>query len=151
MQRIFVTFEYSTNSYLSGFVGFVIQSAIIIGVVSVILQSSHEYQYTPTTCSRPVCNDDATLCPGTTVCEPIPLEYFFTIDAIIIAIFSFDYLVRAFTCIFVPARIANLVPAKWDTTERMEAFLEKREIALDPKPFKIADLVSNNTSSINLC
>lgn len=137
MQRIFVTFEYSSSSYIAGFIGFVIQSAIIIGVVSCILQSEAAYQYRPTTCISPVCDNDATLCPGSKVCEPVPLEYFFTIDAIIIAIFSFDYGVRAMTCLFVPARVANLVPSKWDSTERMEAFLEKREIALDPKPFKL--------------
>ena len=70
------------------------------------------------------------------ICEPVPKHYFFTIDAVIIAIFSFDYIVRIATCIFVPARVANLVPSKWDATERMQAVLEKREISLDPKPFK---------------
>ena len=35
-----------------------------------------------------------------------------------------------------PARVANIVPSKWDVVEKMEAFLEKRSVALDPKPYK---------------
>jgi len=137
IQKIFITFEYSSICYLSFLVQIIIQGAIIVGVVSFILQSEDSYQYKPTTCSKPVCNNDSILCPNSIVCEPIPFTYFSTIDTVIIAIFTFDYLIRSSTCIFVPARLANIIPSSWDANEQMEAILQKRSSNKDPKPYPI--------------
>ena len=52
----------------------------------------------PATCSAPACNDDAELCPGRIICEPVSMSVFSTIDDVTIYIFTFEYCVKLLTC-----------------------------------------------------
>ena len=58
----------------------------------------------PTTCRFPVCNNDATLCPGQMLCEPVPFPGFEAIDAACIYIFTIEYCVKLFSVWAVDSR-----------------------------------------------
>lgn len=75
-------------------------------------------------CHHPVCHDDPNLCPGKTICTPVPDESLVGVEDAIIYIFTVEYLLRAFLCWTVPVRVANCIPEDHDKHEH-EAHLQE--------------------------
>ena len=63
-QRIFVFFEHPKSSRLGTVYFVLLIGVIVLGVVSLVLATENMYQYSPTTCAEPACNNDPNLCPG---------------------------------------------------------------------------------------
>ncbi len=59
---------------------------------------------TPNNCQHPACEDDDDLCPNETICAPEAPAYFRTLEAICVAIFAVDYLLRISLVAFMPPR-----------------------------------------------
>ena len=60
--------------------------------------------YMPESCAVPVCRNNATLCPDSEICEPIPMRAFDIIDLSCTAVFIVDLAIRLALCPFVPTR-----------------------------------------------
>ena len=65
LQRIFVFFEHPKSSRWGTVYFLLLICVIVLGVASLVLATENMFQYTPTTCSAPACNNDPNLCPGT--------------------------------------------------------------------------------------
>jgi len=68
------------------------------------------------------------------MCEPEAPAYFSTIDAVVIYVFTVDYVLRLALCGTVPRRLANVIPETWDEDERALASAEGRFPDMDPPP-----------------
>jgi len=134
IQRVFVAFEIQSSSILSTFLSVTTLSLVVIGVICYVAETQSFLQYTPTSCDSPACNNDPVLCPGTTICEPVPLPIFDTIDAVVVIYFTIDYCMRVFTCPFVPRRLASVISQTWDDDEEERAQRKGVVPEVEPRP-----------------
>ena len=142
LQRMFVMLEHP-RSCIVGFISFLLLiCTVVIGVVSLVLASEPMYLTTPSTCAKPVCPSDYFPSPPNQpsppckpVCEPVPPDYFSTIDDIVVYVFTADYALRLLLCGTVPRRLANVIPDDWDDNERKAAEEESRHPRTDPPPY----------------
>jgi len=118
-QKMYVTLEYPAASRLGYFVGVAMLSVIILNVVVGIASSTPDLMYQPKTCSssRVVCQNDANLCPNTTVCQPVSFSWLQKIDFACFVIFAIDYFTRFTLALFTPPRIVGLLSDDWDREE----------------------------------
>jgi hypothetical protein len=133
-QRVFVTMESSDASVVSTIIFWIIISAIILGVVLFILSTDPRYNVAPDSCLTPTCEDDPALCPGRTICEPISLPFFNTVDEICVIIFTIDYAVRLLTCWTVPPALAGILlenDKKLTATEQIVRYTLKMSSLID--------------------
>jgi len=130
--RIFLCLEDSLSCWIGGFLFFVNTCIIILGLTTYILSSETNYQYKPTTCDNPVCNNDPFLCPGKQICEPHPLDVFNQIDQGCVIFFTIEYVSRILTLWAAPCRLAGLVSHYWDDEEAELAEQESRMPMRDP-------------------
>lgn len=126
LQRLFVFFEIPKSSKISSLFFLLLMGTIVVGVVSMVLQTDSTYMYQPLTCDSPACNNDPKLCPGVQICRPIPLQVFKMVDAVVIYIFTVDYVVRMCLCGLVPRRLADVISDDWDEAELVAANAESR-------------------------
>ena len=117
LQRYFILWEYESSSYASFVLSICMALTVMLNIISFFL--STEYVYSPSTCDSPVCSNDATLCPGRTICEPIPLDLFSIIDDVCLYIFTIDYLSRMLTCWTVSPRLAQLTEDPLDNRSKL--------------------------------
>ena len=85
-------------SVLAIIVGFLIFGSIVIAVGFYVASTMTRFQYFPTTCAAPACQNDPSLCPGQTICEPQPLPLFNKVELACVIFFVVDYSVRLFSC-----------------------------------------------------
>ena len=133
VQRFFVTLEIHDSSYMSILYFLMLQGSILLSAVSMVSASLRAYQVQPETCTSPICNNDATLCPNIMVCEPQPLYYFEYIDFVCAIIFGCDYICRLATCYTVSPILSNIVLDTWHHHEFHKANIEGREPRDEPK------------------
>jgi len=119
IQKVYVTLEYPSSSVLGYWIGWGMQCVIILNIITGVIASSPRMLYQPSTCSSDdvVCNNDSTLCPGVTICSPIPKPVLGQIDEACFIVFAIDYLLRLFSGFFTPPRITNLLHDEWDRGE----------------------------------
>ena len=108
LQKIFVTFEISTSCPVASLISILTFMIIIAGVVLFILSTNSDMNIQHNRCSNPICNNDATLCPDTMICEPVPFPLFDNIDTVFIIYFTIDYCTRILTLWSAPAILAGL-------------------------------------------
>ena len=110
--------NYTRNHYLYyGYVFCITTSTITIIIIITTTATTKEFQYSPSSCSDPVCNNDPSLCPNAKVCSPQPLPSFDIIDEFCVIVFTIEYLLRLFTLWAIPCRLASLLPPTWDHDE----------------------------------
>lgn len=68
---------------------------------------THSVRNVPEECSNPVCDNDATLCPGEIICKPQPPGFFESIELACVVVFTVEYIARMATCWTVPKRFAE--------------------------------------------
>ena len=117
IQRYFILWEYESSSYLSFVLSICMAATVLLNIISFFL--STEFVYSPATCDNPVCNNDSILCPGRIICEPIPFDYFLTIDDVCLYIFTIDYLSRMLTVWSVSPRLAQLTEDPLDNRSKL--------------------------------
>jgi len=86
------------DSVFAKLVGAYIFATIVIAVGFYVASTNSTFQYFPSTCADPACQNDPDLCPGQTICEPQPYRYFFTVEIVCVISFAVDYTVRLLTC-----------------------------------------------------
>ena len=118
LQRIFMTLQDQSASVIGKITSVVMIFLICLSVISFILSSCSQFKYSPIDCNSPACQNDPSLCPNKTICEPIPLPAFDVIEHICIAGFSAEYLGRLLLVWTVPARLAGVLPPHWDENIR---------------------------------
>ena len=114
------------RSILASLLSTIFTLAILLGFISTFMATIHNFRYnlkktqsvarnqyltlhrySPSACTRPACSDNPELCPGRTICEPIPLRLFSTVDAVVIYIFTIEYLAKLMTCWAVSPRFTR--------------------------------------------
>mmetsp|Transcript_41283 Transcript_41283/g.95022 ORF Transcript_41283/g.95022 Transcript_41283/m.95022 type:complete len:1143 (-) Transcript_41283:203-3631(-) len=93
-RRIFLAFEESPKSRLGQILEVFLLLTIAVSTVSFIMESMPEYRHTPEDCLFALNNN---LDISSQDCEPVPDDAFSIIEAICIAIFTAEYLVRLLT------------------------------------------------------
>ena len=131
--RIFVTLETSDSCKLGSYIYQLVMAVIILNIIVNVLMTLPNYRNVPvSSCSSPACDNDATLCPGETVCEPAVEPYLNEIDDWCVILFSIEYGLRVLTVCTVANRLAGLIPRGFDEEERIFAEMENRAVR-DPK------------------
>ena len=133
LQRVFVTFDYSSSSRLSFAIAAFTQCVIIISIVCGALEASPAVRLVPNTCADAdaACLNDPHLCPGSVVCFPKAPPILASIDTICFAIFGVEYIIRFCSALFTPPRLAGLLRADWDAVDERERFLQIRKMWRD--------------------
>eukprot|EP00602_Paraphysomonas_sp_CaronLab_P007971 CAMPEP_0185034172 /NCGR_PEP_ID=MMETSP1103-20130426/23800_1 /TAXON_ID=36769 /ORGANISM="Paraphysomonas bandaiensis, Strain Caron Lab Isolate" /LENGTH=415 /DNA_ID=CAMNT_0027570717 /DNA_START=420 /DNA_END=1667 /DNA_ORIENTATION=- len=90
---------------------------IAFSCTSYVLSSDPGFRNKPSSCDDPVCDNDPELCPNTIMCEPVEEPIFELFETICISIFTVDYVIRILTVPLMPSRLANILPADWDTLD----------------------------------
>ena len=81
-----------------------IQLSVVVGVVASIVSTLPSSHYTPETCSNPACNNDAVLCNGYMICQPLPRKAFDDIQIAVFYVLLLDYVARVALVAFIPPR-----------------------------------------------
>ena len=133
IQRFFLTFHEPGSCFVATVTSNIIMSVIVLNIIVNIMMTLPQYrdEYV-SSCTNPVCVDDATLCPNTMICEPTVDKDLVLIDDWCVIIFTVEYVFRLATVWSVPMRLANLVPKGWDDDEMFLAGHEEREAKLEP-------------------
>lgn len=113
-QKIFLFLERSDCCVLAQYSSYIMMLTIVVSCVCFVLSSVDDFRYTPSSCDHPACENDETLCPNTTICEPVQNDFFSVIETCCVIIFTLDYGLRMVTVPFVPPRLAHLLPADAD-------------------------------------
>ena len=133
VQRFFLTFHEPGSCFVATILSNVVMGVIVVNIIVNIMMTLPQYRTeTVTNCASPACDNDATLCPNTVICEPTTSQSLVTIDDWCVIIFTIEYLFRLFTVWSVPLRLANLVPKGWDDDEMFMAGHEEREPLSEP-------------------
>lgn len=149
-QKIFLFLELPDCCILGQYFSFLMLITIAISCVSFVMSSIDSFRYTPSSCDKPACENDANLCPNTTICEPVEADYFFIVETCCVIIFTFDYVLRMSTVSFVPPRLSHLLPQRVkhaDPAHRKEfpdpEYTWYHKLwKYGTKPFNIIDLVA---------
>ena len=132
--RVFVTLETSESCKLGTYIYQIVMTVIILNIIVNVLMTLPEYRNVAvTSCSSPACDNDSTLCPGETICEPAVEPYLNTIDDWCVIIFTVEYCLRVLTVCNVPNRLAGLIPRGFDEEERIYAEMENRAVRDPPQ------------------
>lgn len=107
------------DSLASTFGAVVVYSAVLLGVTAFVIATLPGLRYSPSSCPNPACDNDPNLCPNVTICEPIELPFFITINIVCVAVYSVDYAIRLFLCWAVPEK-TNFVTRYWFETPSEE-------------------------------
>jgi hypothetical protein len=130
--RVFITLEYPNSNKISRLYHYISVTVITLCVAVGYLSSMSSYQYSPTVCSIPACNNHATLCPGKMVCEPEPIDIFRYLDFSFFLFYMMDMTIRFSIAPFMPERILRIVPETWQ--DDMQAKAEKKGKWVDRDP-----------------
>lgn len=117
LQRLFVTMEYPNSSVLSQIYAWSHTLIILLCVVVSYLGTSAKFQYTPTECPYPGCDNDPKLCPNRQVCAPESDQSLWEIDIACYVFYSFDIGVRMLLSPLIPARILGVISHQFDKME----------------------------------
>jgi hypothetical protein len=127
LQRIFVTLEYPNSSRASQVYAWAHTLIIIACVLVSYLSSVGAYQYTPSSCANPACDNDATLCANTVICEPEAISSLWTVDIACYVFYSIDIGVRVLLSPFIPSRVLGIISHHWDKVEAEKSEHLRRE------------------------
>ena len=131
--RVFVTLETSDSCKLGSYIYQLVMAVIILNIIVNVLMTLPMYRNVHvTSCASPACDNDATLCPGETICEPAVEPYLNEIDDWCVILFSIEYGLRVLTVCSVANRLAGLVPRGFDEEERIFSEMENRAVR-DPR------------------
>jgi hypothetical protein len=108
VQRIFVLFEQPDSCHLASAISILTGMIILLNTFFFVIATCPSYQVTPSTCMRPVCNNDPFLCPGRMVCPPETNALFQHIQAACVIAFAAKFCLRILTCWSATPRLANL-------------------------------------------
>ena len=134
VQRLFMTFHEPSSCFVAQILSNAVMSVIVLNIIVNIMMTLPQYRnVTVTSCSKPACDNDATLCPNETMCAPTTDPQLVLIDDYCVIIFTIEYLFRLATVWSVPMRLANLVTKGWDDEEMFVAGVEDRDVELEPK------------------
>lgn len=122
-QRAFLLFDQPDRSRLGGIISLITMATIITSCLSFILASSSNFQYSPDDCDHPACDDDPIFCPNDKICEPVEFPSFYTIEVVCVSIFTLDYIVRISVVPWMPPRLAQILPYRWDRKVNRETQL----------------------------
>ena len=120
IQKLFVTLEIPSSCpiayIISGFTFLVISA----GVILFILSTNESMTYQPSHCDYPVCDHDATLCPGKIICEPRPYQFFDSLDMAFIIYFNIDYMLRFLSLWSAPSMLAGIDKNQYPNIDRFD-------------------------------
>ena len=92
----------------------------LLSCILYILGSIQGIKVTTQDCDNPVCNNDAQLCPNTTICEPIDHSSITTLETCCAIVLSIDYFLRTSLSGTVPSRLASMSKAEMSPHETLE-------------------------------
>ena len=143
VQKLFVTLEISSSCPVASIISMITFLVIVAGVVLFILSTNKDMNIQHGSCSNPVCNNDATLCPNTMICEPTPLPIFDSLDTVFIIYFTMDYVARFLSLWSAPAILAGIDKIKYPDIDKftLQNVVLKYVLYL-MKPANLVDLAS---------
>ena len=109
-QKIFMFLEDPDICILAGYYSYLMMITIAVSCVCFVMSSVETFKHSPSSCKSPACENDPTLCPNQTICEPIEDDYFFIFETVCVIIFTVDYILRMITVPFVPPRLSRILP-----------------------------------------
>lgn len=149
--RIFVTLETSDSCKLASYIYQFVMAVIILNIVANVLMTLPYYRNVPVaSCASPACDNDATLCPGETICEPAVEPYLNTIDDWCVITFTVEYVLRVLTVCNVANRLAGLIPRGFDEEERIYSEMENRGLRDPPQMSWYRTLYAYCTTARNI-
>lgn len=104
LQRIFVCLDDPRSCLIGIAFSSLMMIVIVISCINYIIATIPSFKSTPDTCVHPVC-DNESLCPNTTVCEPIPPVWSGTLELACVSIFTIDYGLRCMLIVTMPDRL----------------------------------------------
>jgi voltage-gated potassium channel Kch len=112
IQRIFMFFEDPKSSLIGQFFGLGMLAVIVLNLIIFIISSLDTFKYQPDTCDAPACDNHATLCPGTTICEPTAVAWTQSVELVCVILFTVEYLARMLLVWSVPPRLSDVLMKK---------------------------------------
>lgn len=109
-QRFFLTVEDPNLSYFGSAIGFFMLAVILLSCIFYVISSLNVFKYVPTSCSEPICMNDATMCPNRMVCEPVEVDWISTVELICVVIFTVEYGTRMLLVWSMPPRLSQTLP-----------------------------------------
>jgi hypothetical protein len=120
IQRVFVLLEHPDSCILSMIITCLIGVVIVVGILSLVISTSHKFQQFQSSCQFSVCDHDELLCPDRMVCRPQPFIWCRYIDFTCVITFTVIFVIRLLTCWSVTPRLAGLTR---DSTAEMSPII----------------------------
>lgn len=103
-QRLYITMDDALSCKAAMAYSIFMAVIIVLGLFSLLFESVPTFQYKPSSCAKPACDNDPTYCPNGVICAPIPYPEFTNIDLACVIIFTIDLVIRSMIVCFMPSR-----------------------------------------------
>ena len=121
----FLALEIDQSGLIAQFCSLVIVLFIFLAILSYVLSTISPLLYYDNNCSNPVCSNDVSLCPNTSICKPTENPTLLFLEQLCVYFFTAEYGIRLLTCWSVSARLSSTLPWKW---ERQHTFYDTQPI-----------------------